>query len=333
MTKQTAKVVRFYQTGDASVLKLEEQALVKPGPGEVRIKVEAIGLNRAEIMFREGQYLEAPEFPSKLGYEASGVIDALGEGVDTFVMGERVSSVPAFSMGQYGVYGESATLPATAVAKYDDSLSPIEGTAIWMPYITAYGLLLEVGNLTRGQVVLITAASSSVGIAAIQIAKAAGAEVIATTRGADKVKSLYQIGADHVIATDDQELVDAVMELTDGKGVNLVLDPIGGPILAELADAAAPLATIVEYGALDKEPTPFPLFVALGKGLTIRGYTIFETSTDPKRLAQATDFINSGLKAGTLKPLIDRVFTLSEIRKAHDYMSSNQQMGKIVVTV
>nr|MDJ0759421.1 zinc-dependent alcohol dehydrogenase family protein [Woeseiaceae bacterium] len=213
MTMQTAKAVRFHRTGDASVLELEDHALVEPGPGEVRIIVEAIGLNRAEIMFREGQYLETPEFPSKLGYEASGVIDALGAGVDDFSIGERVSSVPAFSMGQYGVYGESAILPASAVARYDESLSPIEGTSIWMPYVTAYGLLVEVGGLKRGQVVLITAASSSVGVAAIQIAKAEGATVIAATRGVEKKRSISDVGADYVIATDENKLAESVMEL------------------------------------------------------------------------------------------------------------------------
>lgn len=333
MHTQTAKVVRFHRTGDASVLQLEEHALVDPGPGEVRFSVEAIGLNRAEIMFREGQYLQAPDFPSRLGYEASGVIDALGEGVDAFSVGDRVSTVPAFPMSQYGVYGESAVVPASSVVRYDKKLSPIEGASIWMPYVTAYGMLLEVGKLARRHVVVITAASSSVGVAAMQIAKAAGAIVIATTRGTSKMESIYDVGADHVIATDESDLARSVMELTGGVGADLILDPIGGPGLSELADAAAPLATIVEYGALDSRPTPLPLLPALGKGLTIRGYTIFETTQDPVRLAKAVDFVNDGFNAGSLKPLIDRVFQLSEIRKAHEYMASNQQMGKIVVTV
>ena len=123
------------------------------------------------------------------------------------------------------------------------------------------------------------------------------------------------------------------MEITNDKGANLVVDPIGGPILNCLAMAAASQAILVEYGALASDPTPFPLFAALSKGLTVRGYTLFELTQDPTRLAKATEYINGKLRAGQIKPLIDRVFPLAEIREAHAYMASNAQLGKIVVSV
>ncbi|MFK5948390.1 MAG: alcohol dehydrogenase catalytic domain-containing protein [Methylococcales bacterium] len=110
MSRSTAKVVRFHQTGDASVLQIENMPITEPGENEVRIKVQAIGLNRAEVMFRNGAYLEAPRFPSRLGYEASGIIDAIGKHVTEFEVGDRISTIPAFSMGQYGVYAESAVV-------------------------------------------------------------------------------------------------------------------------------------------------------------------------------------------------------------------------------
>lgn len=158
------------------------------------VAVEAIGLNRAEVMFREGQYLETPDCPSKLGYEASGVIEAIGPDVSDFTVGDRVSTIPAFSMGQYGVYGERVIVPARAVAKYPARLSAIEGASIWMQYITAFGGLIEVGKLTSGATVVMTAASSSVGLAAIQIAKMLGATVVATTRGKGKEQFLRDAG-------------------------------------------------------------------------------------------------------------------------------------------
>ena len=161
------KIVRFHETGGAEVLRLEDLPLVDPGNGEVRLKVEAIGLNRAEIMFRKGQYLETPQLPSRLGYEAAGVIDAVGADVSDFQVGDRVSTIPSFPMGQYGVYGESAIVPTYAAAKYPETLSTVEGAAIWMQYMTAFGALIEYGNMKKGDVVLITAASSSVGLAAI----------------------------------------------------------------------------------------------------------------------------------------------------------------------
>ena len=256
------KIVRFYETGGAEVLKIEESPLVEPGVGEVRLAVEAIGLNRAEVMFRKGQYLENPVLPSRLGYEAAGIVDAVGPGTSGIQIGDRVSTIPSFSMGTYGVYGESAVVPAYAVARYPESLSPVEGAAIWMQYLTAFGAIIEFGQLQKDDCVLITAGSSSVGLAAIQIAKSVGALAIVTTRGAGKKPFLMGAGADHVIVTEEENLVENVMAITSGKGVNLVFDPVAGPLLETLAAAAAPGATIFEYGALSSAPTTFPLFSA-----------------------------------------------------------------------
>ena len=194
------KIVRFHEVGDASVLKLEELPKPQPGEGEALLKVEAIGLNRAEVMFRSGAYLDRPSFPSLIGYEASGTIEAVGPGVTGLKPGDRVSSIPAFHMDKYGTYGEYAVLPAYALAPYPEHLSPAEGASIWMQYITAYGVV-EFGGLRKGQPLLITAAASSVGLAAIQIAKFVGATSIATTRNKAKAGALSDAGADFVINT------------------------------------------------------------------------------------------------------------------------------------
>ncbi len=327
------RVVRFHETGGPEVLKIEDLPVQQPGQGEVRLKVEAIGLNRAEAMFRQGHYLESPKFPSRLGYEAAGIVEAVGLGCTGIKVGDRVSTIPSFSIGKYGVYGETAIVPAQAAAHYPANLSPVEGAAIWMQYLTAFGALIEFGRLNRDDVVLITAASSSVGLAAIQLTKTAGASAIATTRGADKKQFLLGAGADHAIVTNDTDLVEEVKEITNGKGARLVFDPIGGPLLEKLAEAAAPGATIFEYGALSPEPTPFPLFPALAKGLSVRGYTLFEIVKNPEMLNRGKQYIRDGLQSGVLKPIIDRTFSLKAIVEAHRYMESNQQKGKIVVTV
>jgi NADPH:quinone reductase-like Zn-dependent oxidoreductase len=327
------KIVRFHETGGANVLKVEDLPLVEPSEGEVRLKVEAIGLNRAEVMFREGQYLENPELPSRLGYEAAGIVDAVGSGVKNLQIGDRVSTIPSFSIGKYGVYGESAIVPDYAVARYPDNLSTVEGAAIWMQYLTAFGALVEFGQMKKEDSVLITAASSSVGLAAIQITKAAGAMAIAATRGADKKPFLLDAGADHVIVMDEEDLVERVMALTSQKGASMVFDPVAGPLLEKLAEAAAPGAIIFEYGALSSEPAPYPLFPMLSKGLTLRGYTLFEIVKDSEKRARGKRYVYEGLQSGALKPIIDRTFPLEEIVKAHQYMESNQQKGKIVVTV
>ena len=333
MTTPTAKVVRFHELGDASVLQIDELPLQEPGENELRIKVEAIGLNRAEVAYRYGAYLEAPELPSRLGYEAAGIVDAVGASVDGFSIGDKVSTIPSFSMGQYGVYGEYAVVPVHAVARNPKGFSAQQSAAIWMQYLTAWGALMHLGNLQANQHVLITAASSSVGVAAIQLAKSVGAIAIATTRGGDKKQFLLDQGADHVIQTDSEDLASRTAEITAGKGVELAFDPIGGPILNQLADAAAQGGMIIEYGGLSPEPTPYPLFPSLAKGLLIRGYTLFEISSNPAELAPAVAFLTNKLEKGELVPVIDKVFTLDDIQEAHRYMESNQQMGKIVVEV
>jgi NADPH:quinone reductase-like Zn-dependent oxidoreductase len=326
------KIVRFHEAGDASVLKLEELPKPEPKEGEALLKVEAIGLNRAEVMFRSGHYLEQPQFPSLLGYEASGIVEAVGPGVAGLKPGDRVSSIPSFSMTKYGTYGEYAVVPAYALAPYPAHLSPAEGTAIWMQYLTAYAVV-EFGRLQRGQHLVITAAASSVGLAAIQIAKALGAISIATTRNKAKAAALLECGADFVINTKTEDLVQRTQEITGGKGFALAFDPVAGPGLETLAKGAGQGGMIIEYGALDPEPAPYPLFPALSKGLTIRGFTLFEIVFDPDHLARAKKLVTDRLTSGAFRPLIAKTFKLDEIVEAHRYMESNEQIGKIVVTV
>jgi NADPH:quinone reductase-like Zn-dependent oxidoreductase len=328
-----ARIVRFHQTGGPEVLKIEQVEVPSPGPGEVRIAVKALGLNRAEVMFRSGQYLEKPTFPARLGYEAAGTVAALGQGVQGLKVGDAVSTVPAFSQNQYGVYGDTAIVPAVAVAKHPASLSWAEAAAVWMQYTTAYGALIDIAGLKAGDTLLIPAASSSVGIAAIQIARMIGATPVALTRRSSKRKSLLDVGAADVIATEEQDLVAEAKRLTGGKGARIVFDPVGGPTIAKLTAAMAQHGILFLYGALSTEPTPLPLMEVIGKSLTVRGYVLFEITGDPQRLERAKKFIVDGLSAGNLKPVIAKTFPLEQIVEAHRYLESNQQIGKIVVTV
>ncbi len=329
--QSTSKAVRFYNCGDASVLKIESVPVAEPGAGEVRLNVNFIGLNRAEIMFRNGAYMYSPESPSLLGYEASGTIDAVGDGVGDLSIGDRVSTIPAFSMQRYGTYGESILMPAHAVVKCPKAFDMQQSAAIWMQYVTAYGALVHHGQLTQGQTLLVTAASSSVGIAAIQLAKVLGVTVIAVTRDSRKKPLLLEQGADYVVTTDTDDLVAGVLEITGNKGVALSFDPIGGPNLLKLADIAQQGGSIIEYGALDDNPTPYPLFQSITKALSIRGYTLFELTENAPLLDKAKQFLLPLFESGALVPLIDRVFKFADIQEAHRYMESNQQIGKILI--
>lgn len=163
------KIIRFHNLGGPENLKIEELPAQQPGEGEVKLRVQAVGLNRAELGFMHGLYFESPQLPSRIGYEAAGVVESVGPGVDAGWVGKKVATVPGFSMSKNGVLGEEAIVPATSLGEYPAKLSPAEAAAIWMQYLTAHGALITFGGLQRGDFVLITAASSSVGLAAIQI--------------------------------------------------------------------------------------------------------------------------------------------------------------------
>ncbi|MDG3003184.1 zinc-dependent alcohol dehydrogenase family protein [Paludisphaera mucosa] len=328
-----ARVVRFHETGGPEVLRIEELDVPPPGKGEVQIRIKAIGLNRAEAMFRRGQYLEDPKLPARLGYEAAGTVEAVGPDVQKIKVGDVVSVIPSFSLNSYGLYADLANAPAYAVVHHPASLSWEEAASVWMQYVTAYGALIDIGGLTKGDAVVIPAASSSVGLAAIQIANRVGAIPIALTRGTSKRQALLDAGAAHVIASDEQDLVAEILSLTDGKGARVVFDPVGGPTVEKLLQATSKLGILFLYGALSTEPTPLPLFEVLAKWVTIRGYVMMEITSDPKRLERAVQFTNEGLAGGSLKPIVAKTFPLDEIVDAHRYLESNQQIGKVVVTV
>jgi NADPH:quinone reductase-like Zn-dependent oxidoreductase len=222
------RVVRFHEFGPAEVLRIENVEVPEPGPGEVRIKVAAIGLNFADTLWRRNQYFENPKLPAGLGYEVSGTIDKLGPGVTRFNIGERVASFPAHSQGDYPAYGEWAIMPVPSVANYPARLSEVEAASYWTAYLTGYFALIEIAKLISGQTILITAASSSTGLAAIEIAKSIGARVIAATRTAQKGEALRHGGADSVVATEEGDLETRVLAETGGKGVDVVYDAVGG---------------------------------------------------------------------------------------------------------
>jgi len=326
------RVVRFHEAGGPEVLKIEDLEVGAPGEGEMRVRIEAIGLNRAEAMFRSGMYLHPPILPSTNGYEASAIVDAIGPGVSGFSVGEAISVIPALHLNKYGVYADVAIVPAHACVKRPPGLTAVEAAAVWMAYITTWGALVDIANVQKGDAVIITAASSSVGIAAIQMVNYLGGISIAATRTRAKADELKRQGAQHVIVTNEEDLVEKVMAITNGKGARVVYDPAGGPMLEKLAEAAAPKGIIIEYGALSPEPTPYPLFAALGKGLTIRGYTLFEFVADRKKIEKGADFIYRGFEAKAFKPIVSKVFELADIVEAHRYLEGNTQLGKVVVT-
>ncbi|MQY08844.1 zinc-dependent alcohol dehydrogenase family protein [Actinomadura macrotermitis] len=327
------RTVLFHELGGPEVLRLEDVEVGEPGPGEVRIRVEAFGLNRAEVLFRSGHYIEpVKRFPARLGSEAAGVVEAVGAGVTGLRVGQPVSTVQTFSQNDYGVYAERAIVPAAAVLHRPEGVGAVEGAAVWMPYVTAYGALVEVGGMRAGDTVVLNAASSSVGLAAIRVAGRVGATPIALTRTAAKKEALLKAGAAEVVVTETEDVVERVLAATGGRGAEFVFDAVAGPGVLELGKVAADDGLHLVYGGLSGEPTPYPGFDLGMPALAMRTYTMLETTTRPERLRRAEAFVASGLRSGAFHPVVDRTFALDEIVQAHRYLESNAQIGKVVVT-
>ena len=325
------KAIRFNQLGGPEVLHLEDISKRQPDAGEALLKVDAVGLNRAESMYYHGSYMEKTSLPSGLGYEAVGTVTAVGPEVDPSLVGKRFGTIPGYSMNQYPVLAEEAVVPVNVLASLPESLSATEGAAVWMQYCTAYGALVPFGKVSSGDFVIITAASSSVGLAAIQIVKVQGGISIATTRTSAKKDQLLALGADHVIATEEEDLVARVKQITAGKGARIVFDPVGGDYINTLAQATANSGTIFLYGMLSGKPTPFPL-TAFARSIGMFGYSFIELRDTPEWETMKR-YIYDHLVEGSFKPKIARTFSLDQTVEAYKYLESNEQIGKVVITL
>ncbi|MBC2907495.1 zinc-dependent alcohol dehydrogenase family protein [Streptomyces cupreus] len=328
----TARTVLFHDLGGPDVLTIEDAVVPEPGPGEVALRVEALGLNRAEALFRAGTYYYQPTLPaSRLGYEASAVVEAVGEGVTELAVGDPVMTGPGIEMSAQGVYAERLVLPEPCVVRRPASVDAVTGAAAWLTYSTAYGALLETAGLKPGDHVLVTGASSGVGTAAIQVARRIGAIPIATTRTEVKRKQLLEVGAAEVIVTGEAEgdtVAKEVKRITGGRGVEVIFDGIGGPGFGTLAEGLTAGGSVVLYGWLDGRPAEIPF----NWPFTIHTYANMALTDTSGGRRRATAFVNAGLADGGFRPVVAEVFEgLDSIQDAHRLMESNRHTGKIVV--
>jgi NADPH:quinone reductase-like Zn-dependent oxidoreductase len=331
MTDKTARSVRIHQFGGPDVLSIEKVAVPPPAKDEVRLKIEAIGINRTEITLRSGRSPNSPRLPAQIGFEAAGEIESVGENVTAYRQGDRVALIPSYGAAQYGLYGELALAPARSLVRILDGTSCVDAAATWVAFGTAWCGLVSVGNLQAKKTVLISAASSSVGLAAIQTANRMGAHSIALTRRRDKAEALRRHGAAHVIVTSEQDVQQEVKRVTDGNGVDLVFDAVGGSGFINLVSATRNGGQLVLYGALEREPTVISPFDIFGRDLTIRGFALPAIVRDHIRLDEMRLWVESGLQNGAFKPTVAKVFTLEQIVDAHRFVESGDQIGKVVV--
>ncbi|MEM8797092.1 MAG: zinc-dependent alcohol dehydrogenase family protein [Pseudomonadota bacterium] len=329
---------QFDTLGGPENIVLVEKSVPDPAPGEVQVRVRAAGLNRAELLYVAGQYLLPPPIPgAPLGAEGSGEVIAVGNGIETISEGDRVCILPMIDWAKCGVLAEVVNVPAEAVELIPDGVSYEDAAAFWMAYATAYGMIVQQGGLpidAAGKTAAITGASSSVGIAALQILNAIKATSIATTRTPLKVDALKNAGAEHVMITDNEDFVERVSEITGGRGVDLVCDSIVGPMIAPATEALVPEGTLVLMGFQSGEVPGLPFFPLLSKGLTIRGFhLVWHLLDHPERRKAAVDFLSPLWGSGELKPLIAETFEFEDVAAAYAHMASNEHVGKMIVRI
>ena len=337
MAPELATVVQVHQLGGPELLRLEQVEVPEPEPGEVRFRVAAFALNRADILYINGEHYTALKLPSRVGSEACGIVDAVGQGVTAWRVGDRVSSVPHFTLhsDRYGVQGEFAIVREGFLAPWPEGFTAEEACSTWMQYLTAYYALHTVGGLRSNGAVLLPAGASSAGGGAIQVAKAMGARVISTTRAPEKVPYIKSLGADVVIVTSgERDIADEIRAATDGKGVNVVFDPIGGAFTRTYFEGLAWEGRVLVYGLLagDLEFT-VPILPAVRQNISVHPYSLFNHAMHPDELRDGITWVLAQIRAGRLRPRIDSIHSFDRTIDAYQRMLTGKQQGKIVVSV
>jgi NADPH2:quinone reductase len=305
-----------------------------PTADRVRVRVYAAGLNRADILQRRGHYPAPPGYPPNIpGMEFAGEVESIGDAVRTWKVGDR-----AFGITGGGAQAEFVVVPESTLARIPVELDWVHAGAMPEVFITAHDALFTRAGLHMGERVLIHAAASGVGTAAIQVAHAAGATVYGTSRTADKLQRLHELnlGLDQSVAVGSQPatFVEAVKKWTNGAGVDVILDLVGGSYFAANLEALALRGRLICVGTTAGTKSEIDLGLLLRKRLTIIGTTLRDRSIEEK--AEATQLFASSVlplvSRGAIRPVIDRVYPANEIRDAHERMESNASFGKIVLT-
>ena len=325
-TVMTAIAIRDGR-GPAEALHPVEIETPRPAAGEVLIRVSAAGVNRPDIAQRLGAYPPPPGAPATLGLEVAGAIVGLGAGVDAWAIGDEVVAL----LGGGG-YAQYAVVDARHALPVPRGLTHIEAAGLPETIFTVFANVFEHGGLKAGETLLVHGATSGIGVAAIQMGRAAGARVIATARGADKARAALRIGADLAIDTTSQDF-GAVAR--DNGGADVILDMVGGPYFAANLEALRPRGRIVYISTLGGGTIDVPVRVIMQKQAVITGSTLRPRSADEKaRLARAVQAtVWPWLEDGRVKPVVDRTFALADAAQAHAYLESGTHVGKIVLTM
>lgn len=323
------RVVVVAAPGGPEVLELRQAAKPEPGVGEVRVRVKAAGVNRADLLQRRGLYPPPPGWPADIpGLEYAGTVERVGAGVRSWEIGDRVMGLVGG-----GGYADYVVVPEREAIRVADALSFEEAAAVPEVFITAHDALFTQLGLGLGERLLIHAVGSGVGTAALQLAKVAGATVFGTSRSAWKLERAGELGLDVAIDSSKQDIADVVKQATDGAGVDAILDLVGGPYLAASLQSLAVKGRLIVVGLTAGRTTEVDLGTVLRKRLRIFGTSLRMRPLEEKiAAARAFDRDVSGLlKSGRVRPVIDKVLPIEEVAEAHRHMEANANFGKLVL--
>ncbi|WP_435320255.1 quinone oxidoreductase family protein [Haloarchaeobius sp. TZWSO28] len=320
------KAIEVTEYGDTESMQVVEEDVPEPGPGQVRIEVEAAGINFADIMQRRGHYPGGPEAPFRPGFEAAGTIEAVGEGV-AYEGGERV-------VGLVGVggYAEYAVTDAESLFPIPEGMSFAEAAGFPVQFLTAHNCLFGWGGLEEGESVLIQAAAGGVGTAAVQLADRAGAEVFGTASTQEKLDLAADLGCDHPINYTEEDFRAVVLDETDGEGVDLALDGVGDEVFAESVRATKDFGRIVPYGAASGVPGTLDTSEMFFRNQSVIGYHLGKAMQQkPQRVLEAVPDLTQGLESGELEVIVGETFALEDAAEAHEYIEARKSSGKVVL--
>ncbi|MBM7059164.1 zinc-dependent alcohol dehydrogenase family protein [Pseudomonas sp. UL073] len=334
-----SRMIRFHQFGPAEVLKIEQADVAQPGPGEVLLRAEAIGVSWFDVLWRQNLSPCQTRLPAGIGHEVAGEVLAVGSDVTDFAVGDKVASFMAHSPNEYPAYGEQVLLPRGSLVRYPEQLSAAQASVHYTALLTGYFAYVDLAHIQPGQSVLLTDAAHCNGPAMVQLGKALGATVYAATKDAEDREFLLGLGADKVIVTEEEDLVGRIAKFTNERGVDVVLDGLGGPQMCLLGDVLAPRGRLILYGLQGGNDTPFPACAAFQKNIqffvhclgNFTGKPDLNIPQDEVALQRALTAINQMTRDGLLQTQIGKTYPFASVVEAHRYMESCPKDGRVVL--
>ncbi len=319
------KRVMVTKTGGPEVITVEEAPVPKPGAGEALVKMEAAGLNYADIMQREGVYLGGPTPPFGAGFEVAGVIEELGEGVNEWRVGDAVMALCSNAFSEY------VCVPASNLIKKPNQLDFAQAAAVPCQYLTAYHTLITLADVQPDQRVLIQAAAGGLGTMLVQVAKQRGAVVIGTAGASAKCELIRELGGDYAINYREQDFESEVKSITDGVGCDLVIESVGGEVFDKSLRCVKTRGRLVVLGVASGEPRQVDTVSLLFHNLTVSGFHLMAYTQDEIAMQHACSDLYAWVASGLLRINIGATFSLDQVAEAQQKLASRETTGKVII--